>query len=277
MIATTIDQLQATVELRPSSTWQLVDTEGHAREFVIGSDIVGFDQGAELLAATLTRLAALQPALVLEAGELSFTTTIPRQVGLAGSSAIIIAALRTLAHRSGHQWEPAWLARTALEVETRVLGWQAGPQDRVVQAMGGLVDMDFATAWNSTAYQPLDAAVLPPLFVAWDRATGAPSHAVHSDVRQRWVAGDSAVVAAMRRFAQLARRGRNALDAGCSASVWPGLLDEAFDLRATFWDIRARDQELVDIGRALGAGVAFAGSGGAVVGAGHRSRRACCA
>ena len=67
---------------------------------------------------------------------LRYDTNIPRQVGLAGSSAIVTAALRCLMDFYGvtaadvprHR-----LPQLVLDVERQELGIQAGLQDRVVQ------------------------------------------------------------------------------------------------------------------------------------------------
>src|SRR4029450_9317901 len=73
-----------------------------------------------------------------------YETTIPRQVGLAGSSAIIVATLRCLMeHYEGEVplgGEPGFV----LSVEREELGITAGLQDRVIQVYEGLVSMDFA-------------------------------------------------------------------------------------------------------------------------------------
>jgi len=71
----------------------------------------------------------------------------------------------------------------------------------------------------------------------------------------------------MIRFAELAAAGRRSLDDGTAAQRWPALLNQAFELRSSIWNITPIDRQLVDTGQAIGAGVAFAGSGGAVVGA----------
>ena len=78
-----------------------------------------------------------------------YRTTIPREVGLAGSSAIVIATLRALAGLAGPPIDPELLPALALSVETDELGIAAGLQDRVVQTYGGLVFMDFARGRTS--------------------------------------------------------------------------------------------------------------------------------
>lgn len=70
----------------------------------------------------------------------------------------------------------------------------------------------------------------------------------------------------MKQFAELAEHGCRTLDAGTAAEHWPALMDEAFNLRRQIWNITDVDSALVQAGQRVGAGVAFAGSGGAVVG-----------
>src|SRR5439155_3838076 len=88
-----------------------------------------FDVGEPLLAAAFRRFArgvGADPPPV----SMRFTTTIPRQVGLGGSSAIVVAGLRALCAGFGTELTPGDLAMAALEAETEELGIAAGPQDR---------------------------------------------------------------------------------------------------------------------------------------------------
>ena len=73
------------------------------------------------------------------------STTIPRSVGLAGSSAIVIAALRA----AGVDLEPPEVAELALAIERDDLGIAAGLQDRAVQAFDQpvLVDGERSRHW----------------------------------------------------------------------------------------------------------------------------------
>jgi glucuronokinase len=192
-------------------------------------------------------------------------TTIPRQAGLAGSSALVIAALRALAGWFQVPVEPLVLAKLALSAETRDLGIQAGPMDRIVQAHATPLVMDFREPWEAASHRPLDPAALPPLFLVWDPHPGRPSGIVHADVRLRWLAGDPDVRAAMKVFPRLVDEGVACLGRG----DWPGfkkLVDRNFDTRAAVFDLSERDLRLVRIGRERGAAVKLCGSGGAVVG-----------
>src|SRR5205823_3800249 len=73
-----------------------------------------------------------------------YHTTIPRQLGLAGSSAIIVATLRCLMDFYQVAIPREIQPSLALAVETEDLGIAAGLQDRVIQVYEGLVFMDYA-------------------------------------------------------------------------------------------------------------------------------------
>ena len=94
-----------------------------------------------------------------------WTTAVPREVGLGGSSAIVTATVRALCALHGDVLAPDELAELVLAVEVDDLGIAAGPQDRYAQAHEGLVLMDFAGA--RPRVERLDPALLPPLYVAW--------------------------------------------------------------------------------------------------------------
>ncbi len=128
--------------------------------------------------------AALAEAADLEQppGAFRFTSDVPRQAGLAGSSAIVIAALRALAARAGGALPPSELAERAWRAENERLGIRSGPMDRLVQAHGGLLRMDFAMPFAPGACAALDPAALPPLLLAWDPHPGRASGAVHDEV-----------------------------------------------------------------------------------------------
>ena len=77
---------------------------------------------------------------------MSYDTNIPRQVGLAGSSAIVTATLKCLMkffNLSQSDLPKPKRASFILDVEIGELFIQAGLQDRVIQVYEGLVDMDF--------------------------------------------------------------------------------------------------------------------------------------
>ena len=190
-----------------------------------------------------------------------WTTTVPREVGLGGSSAIVTATVRALCALHGHALEPDELAEMVLAVEVEDLGIAAGPQDRYAQAHEGLVLMDFAGA--RPRVERLDPALLPSLYLAWRSDAAEASHAVHGDLRDR--ARDPAVRAGMARLAGHAHAARDALLGG-DQQAFAAALDASFDERAALLDLDPRHEAMVRAARAAGASANYAGSGGAIVG-----------
>ena len=112
----------------------------------------GYQGGMRLLQAACKRFfeycAAHGVALPKRNFTLSYETNVPRQVGLAGSSAIVTAAIKAMiaffSLDESHVPAPV-LPNLVLSIEAE-LGINAGLQDRVVQAYEGLVAMDFDKA-----------------------------------------------------------------------------------------------------------------------------------
>jgi glucuronokinase len=193
---------------------------------------------------------------------ISCSTTVPREVGLAGSSAIVIGTLRALCAAHGVSLDPDELAREALAVEVEELGIAAGLQDRIVQAREGLFAMDFTAG---TAVEALDPSLLPPLFVAWHPDAAAPSGAVHSDLRDRHARGDPEVHRALAKLAALAQAARAALVAG-DRQAFAACVDGSLDQRLALMPVHPRVLEMADLARQAGGSANSAGSGGAIVG-----------
>ena len=197
----------------------------------------------------------------IDGGVLSAITTVPRSVGLAGSSALVISALRALAATNAHQWEPIALAEAALAVERERLGIEAGLQDRLVQAVGALAAMEFDPVSVRVVTSPIEL----PLFVAWDATAAESSDTLHRSLRRRFDAGDEHVRTSLIGLADQARAGASAIERG----DLPGLaaaINRTFEIRALMVDIDPTTRRLADIGRRSGAAVNTAGSGGSVVG-----------
>ena len=162
---------------------------------------------SELVRATVDRFARhLVPAAARTA--IAWSTSIPRAVGLGGSSAIVIAALRALCSLHAVTLPRATLAELALAIEVEELGIAAGLQDRVAQAYGGLTFMDFGPAAGRHCYERLDPALLPPLLVAWRPEAAGESGAVHATLRTRFEQRDPVVRSGLTEFAKLAGRAR---------------------------------------------------------------------
>lgn len=233
----------------------------------------GYYAGLRLIEATIKRFGDYCEEHGIELPNRNFTvrydSNIPRHVGLAGSSAIITAALRALC-RFYEVTIPKEIQPTlVLSVETEELGISAGLQDRVIQVYEGVVFMDFDRALMEETghgrYEPLSPELLPRLFVAYRTDLGEGSEVFHNHIRERFEAGEEEVVQAMKRFASFAQESSEALLAAEPERLGP-LMNANFDLRAAIYPISERNRDLVMRGRELGAHVKFSGSGGAVIG-----------
>ncbi len=200
---------------------------------------------------------------------LRYETDIPRQVGMAGSSAIVTAAIRSLMEFYEVDISRPVLANLVLSVETEEIGIAAGLQDRVCQVYEGLVYMDFAREHFDRQgygeYECLDRSLVPPLYIAYRRSLSQISGIYHSNLRERWLQGDPDVVRAMEEFARLAEEGRSALLAGEYPAL-ARLMDRNFDLRSRLVRLDPINVEMVETARRLGVCAKYAGSGGSIVG-----------
>lgn len=237
-------------------------------------ELNGYYGGIRLIKAAIKRFYSYCKDHGQELDSRNFTieyeTSIPVRVGLAGSSGIITAVMRALMSFYGVNVPKPVLPNLILSVELDELGIGAGLQDRVIQAYEGVVFMNFDKAVMERdghgIYEPLDPALLPPLFIAFHDNLAEGTEITHNDLRSRFNRGDPEVIAAMKEFAGFAQESRDLIVAGKGPEIAP-LMDANFNLRSRLVKISAGNQRLVETGRKLGASVKFAGSGGAVIGA----------
>ena len=236
----------------------------------------GYYGGIRIIKATIKRFVEYCDTQGLPLHDRNFSiryqSTIPRQVGLAGSSALVTATLRCLTEYYGItiplEAQPTFI----LKVEQEELGINAGLQDRVIQAYEGLVYMDFGRSRRHVVgglpcyhYEPLDPALLPPLYVAYHVSLGEPTEVFHNNIRERYNRGEALVVDGLTHAAELAAAAREALLAG-DAARFSALMDENFDTRRRIYNLPPWQIEQIETARACGASAQFAGSGGAIVG-----------
>jgi glucuronokinase len=198
---------------------------------------------------------------------LSVDTTIPLSVGLAGSSAIVIAALRVLMRSVDDAISTDELAVAAQHIETHRLGIAAGLQDRVVQAYNRPMLMQFdpqSTRHGPGVFTPVRRAGDFHLFVASLATTSEPSQIVHGDLRARFDSDDQTVTDAMPMLADRAVDAAAAFAAGDVVRL--GLaMDATFDMRGSILNLARSHVEMIEAARAAGAYANFTGSGGSVV------------
>uniref|UniRef100_A0A8C7UUJ3 Glucuronokinase with putative uridyl pyrophosphorylase n=1 Tax=Oncorhynchus mykiss TaxID=8022 RepID=A0A8C7UUJ3_ONCMY len=246
-IAMTISNFWAEVTLMESQALVLLPhplndpTEfGSLQDLYCISRKEGYLGGLRLLQATCKKFYQFCSkqgiALTKQNFTLKYDTNIPRQVGLAGSSAIVSATLKCLMkfyNITESDLPKPTRANFILNVETDELFITAGLQDRVVQVYEGLVYMDFSK-------QLMD--------------------------EQGY--GEAEVVEAMKSFAGLTDQARVALQ-GMDWSRLAQLMDENFALRLSVYTedcLGPGNLKMVQLARQFGSAAKLPGSGGAVVG-----------
>lgn len=237
----------------------------------------GYYGGIRLVKATIKRFVEYCDRKGIPLHDKNFSvryeTNIPRQVGMAGSSALIAATLRCLMEFYGVEIPLQVQPSFVLSVEIEELGIAGGLQDRVIQIYEGMIFMDFDKAreqvidgFKCYAYEPLDPSLLPSIYLAYNNSLSEPTEVFHNDIRGRYDRGEAEVVEAMKHFAGLAASGRDALLSHDQAKL-AQLMDENFDTRRAIYSLPSWQIQMVETARGCGASAKFAGSGGAIVGA----------
>ena len=221
-----------------------------------------------LVLATVLRFTAARPSVIDGSAHsgmnLECSTTIPRQVGLAGSSATIIATLRALCDYFATSISKFDTAEMALATEVHDLGIVAGPLDRVIQSYEQAMVLDLAGPRSEASYRALDAGHLPPLLLARTPSTGRPSGQTHSDLRERWERRDNDVVQAMAELRDVVDRGVAALESD-DREAFADAVDRNYALRLSVTDVTEADANMVAIAIRHGAAAKLCGSGGTVL------------
>lgn len=259
------------VEIVPS--FQDRSSYSGVRELVEDVRNNGYYGGIRLMKAAIRKFVEYCDARSIPLHDKNFSiryrSTIPRRVGMAGSSALVTATMRCLMEYYEVDVPQPELPNLILSVERDELGISAGLQDRVVQVYEDCVFMDFAKTLMDNrgygAYEVLDPGLLPPIFIAYQTELAEGSEVFHNNIRERWLSGDMQVVKAMERFADLAQQARDLIVAGRGTEIGP-LLDQNFDLRRTLYKLDPRHVDMVERARSVGSHAKFAGSGGTIVG-----------
>ncbi len=281
-ISISVRNFWAEVVLYEWDTVEIVLAEDDRARFACIRDLArdvrlhGYYGGIRLIKATIKRFVehceARGRPLHGRNFSVRYQTTVPRQVGLAGSSAIITATLRCLMEFYDIEIPLAAQPTFVLNVEQEELGIRAGLQDRVIQSYEGLVSMDFGRdrahdvdGLTCYDYEPMDPALLPPLYLAYHESLGEPTEVFHNNIRERFDRGEPAVVGAMAHVAGIAARGRRAL-LDRDTDRLAALIDENFDTRRSIYQLPRWQIDMVEAARGCGASAKFAGSGGAILG-----------
>lgn len=237
----------------------------------------------ELAQPTLSRLVDAAAARFGESSEeVRVETTIPRSVGLAGSTAIIISVLELLNQRHGRGLSPTQIAQLANETERTDLTIAGGYQDATSQARWATAQarrgtagtdhaapllMDFSAVDATSTMDAAEVSEIHPtrpieLILAWDPATAQDSGDFHSQPIDEASAPQHRHV---RELHDCAQRGAEALRTGDAATLG-ACMNRSFDLRCEMLSVAPRHRAMIERARATGAWVNSAGSGGCVVG-----------
>lgn len=198
-----------------------------------------------------------------------YRSSIPRQVGLAGSSAIVTATMKALIEFYGVKIPREVLPNLILSVETEELGINAGLQDRVIQVFEGCLYMDFDKSITEKTgfgkYVPINTSKLPNLYIAYNTDLSKVSGAVFNDMHARYALGDQEVKDTLNEIASLAEEGKKAIE-NKEFDVLHELINRNFDLRKSIIHVSDQNLEMVSTARKCGASAKFTGSGGAIIG-----------
>jgi len=279
IIAVSVRNFAAEVMLEESDTLRILTPDYDDNTFDSLEDLVdrvtqyGYYGGVRLVKAGLKRFYEhfQEQGIRLAARNFSlgYSTSIPRQLGLGGSSAILTAAMRALMKFYEVDIPEHVLPTLILEVERGDLSINAGFMDRVIQVYEGCMFMDLdreiVQKQGFGCYERLDPEMLPPLYLAYKPALGKVSGRVLDPIRQGFERGDPDVLAALVSLASLAEEGKAALLRQDHKRV-QALMDENFDLRRRIMPISEDNLSLIRAARACGASAKFAGSGGSIIG-----------
>lgn len=271
-VAVPVPQLGATVELHDADrlTIRSLDHAGWATvdELVQHAQRYGHEGGSRLVSAAIVSLARWCAAHDVPVDpspfELRWSTDAPRSVGLGGSSAIVIAALRALCARWGVRLDAPQLARVALSAEVDELGVAAGWMDRAVQAFDAPTLVDTRGGAEVPSLHVVDADPRLELLVAWDPAGASPSGRLHGRLRERAAAREPAVLSAVGRLVEAALIAAEALERGDRGQL-AAAVDQTCAARDDLGALDDGTRRLVRLAAAQEASATSAGSGGAVM------------
>jgi len=242
-IALSIKDFRAWVRLKESSEMRIVAQDQDAeyrsiQDMVEKISMYGYYGGVRLIKAVIKIFFEYCRENDFRLGKKNFSvrydSTIPRQLGLGGSSAISTAALRALMKFYQVDIPKDIQPSLILDAEKEELGINAGFMDRVIQVYEGCVYMD------------LDRRVLNDIQIGFER-------------------GNSFVVNTLEKIADIAEIGKKLLLARDKEGLFE-LMNENFNLRSRIMKISSSNQKMIRTARLCGASAKFAGSGGAIIG-----------
>jgi len=206
--------------------------------------------------------------------KVSVKTEIPREAGMGGSTAIIVAFLDACRKMLQLPINNYRLAEIAQKIEHKDLGIVAGYNDRYAITFGGLLYMDFTgkdvdrEIWEGEPYAKitrLDAEEIPLVCGYWGikRRSGD----VHAKVRERYLRGDHEVKDAINSLIEIAEKGKEAIQYS-NWELLAELMNENYEIAKKIGWAYPIDDKIRKIGLKNGAvagKLGGAGNGGVMI------------
>jgi galactokinase/mevalonate kinase-like predicted kinase len=261
--------LRAWVEIRPDDPLTL-ETDGQCVTIRKLEDLRPRGDRFDLARAVLRYFKLLEMS-----AHITFGSDIPMQSGLAGSTALLVAMVRSFMAWQNHHPHRYQVAETARCIELNYLEVVCGYQDAYMTTFGGLNYMDFR---GKQFYRTLEAelfATVEPLaeivpllpFVLAYTGVQHRSGEIHKPLRERWLDGEAEVVGAYDRITELAASGKRAL----LMANWPELaacMNENHAIQRALGGSGEHNEVLIHAAMKAGAPaakLAGAGGGGTIV------------
>lgn len=198
-----------------------------------------------------------------------YSSSIPRRIGLAESSAVVTAMLKALVRFYQIPIEQAQLPRLAWITEREELGIPCGLMDRVMQTYGEPVfmdlDRDLMQREGHGTYQLLPRERIPTLVLALPDTPRSIGRDYHRTLGIHAQEGNGELIESMDTFADFAVQAREALLAG-DLDTLGVVMDRNFDLRCSLFPVPETETAVVHALRKLGVPAKLAGGSGTVVG-----------
>jgi len=282
IIALTVKNFSARVFLDESQSIIILPSDQEKNiyknmaDLLEGTKLYGYYGGARLLKAAIKKFSDYCRLSNIQFDDKNFSiryeTTIPRQLGLGGSSAIITAAMRALMEFYEVDIPKDIQPTLILDAELKELGINAGYMDRVVQVYEGCMYMDldksFLEEKGHGIYERIDLSLLPDFYLAYKSDLGKVSGGVLHEIRKGYERGDSLTLSTLKRLADIAHEGKTVLEQR-ELNKFFDLMNINFDLRSKIMPITETNKELIQAARRCGASAKFAGSGGSIIGMYH--------
>ena len=216
-ISFVFSDFSAEVTLQPSHTLEIIPCNRERLIFESINELVneikehGYYGGTRLIKAAINVFYKYCKANKIHLHKQNFTISyssdIPSRLGLAGSSAIVIAALKAIIQFYEVKISNAEIANIALAAEKQELHIGAGLQDRVVQAFNTPVFMDFSKHYMDAQgygeYITFDKDLLPPLYIAYQNNLSESSELTHNNLAERYAKKEPEVLQAMSEWVKL--------------------------------------------------------------------------